>query len=161
MSLGVHFAIDELTAARLLAAADDDEVAALVEEIEMEMVGVDYCDSDKAWDAIHRCLTDGSLGYGNGDYPLNAMIFGGRQLYESDDHVVSLLGPQQVRDVADAAARVDRDKLAAGYGRIDVKDYVQYGDEDFAYTWSNFVELVAFFQRSAAAGMHVIFTVGQ
>ncbi|WP_344669458.1 YfbM family protein [Catenulispora yoronensis] len=162
MSLGVHFAIDEQTAGRLLAAADDDEVAALVDEIEGEMVGVDYCDSDKAWDAIHRCLTDGLLGYGNGDYPLNTVIFGGRQLYEGDDYIVSLLSPKQVRDVADATATVDRDKLAAGYGRIDVEDYgPQYGDEDFAYTWSNFVELVAFFKRSAASGLHVIFTVGQ
>ncbi|WP_328457642.1 YfbM family protein [Streptomyces sp. NBC_00386] len=61
MSLGVHFAIDAKTADRLLAAADDDEVAALVEEIEEEGIGVGHCDTDKTWDAIHRSLTDGYL----------------------------------------------------------------------------------------------------
>ena len=95
MSLGVHFAIDEQTAARLLAASDDAEIAELIEEIEEEMVGVDHCDSDKAWDAIHRCLTDGLLGFDNGTYPLNAMILGGRQVREADDYIVSPLTPKQ------------------------------------------------------------------
>ncbi|GAA2774204.1 DUF1877 family protein [Kitasatospora cinereorecta] len=54
MSLGVHFAIDAKTADRLLAADDDDEVAALVEEVEEEVIGVDHCDTDKAWDACRR-----------------------------------------------------------------------------------------------------------
>jgi Domain of unknown function (DUF1877) len=161
MSLGVHFAIDAHTAERLLAAADDDAVGALVEEIEEEMVGVEHCDTDKAWDAIHRSLTDGYLGYDNGTYPLNAVILGGRQLYEGDDHIVSLLVPQQVREVATVAASVDRESFKAGYGRIDGADYgPEFGDEDLAYTWSSFAELVAFLQRAAAADTHVIFTVG-
>src|SRR5262245_56640485 len=44
---------------RLLAAAGDDEL--LVEAAqELEMIGADDdCPTDKAWNAIHRCLTDG------------------------------------------------------------------------------------------------------
>jgi Domain of unknown function (DUF1877) len=157
MSLGVHFAIDAHTAERLLAAA----VAALVEAIEEEMVGVEHYDTDKAWDAIHRSLTDGYLGYDNGTYPLSAVILGGRQLYEGDDYIVALLVPEQVREVAVAATGVDREAFKAGYDRIDVADYgPEFCAEDLAYTWSSFAELVAFLQRAAAADAHVIFTVG-
>lgn len=162
MSLGVHFAIDAETADRLRTAADDDQVAALIEEIEEEAIGVDHCDTDKAWDAIHRSLTDGYLGYSNGAFPLNAVILGGAQLYEGDDYIVSLLTSEQVRDVAHAVADVDQAALKEGYDRIDIQDYgPEFGDEDFAYTWSNYRDLVMFFRRAAAAGQHVIFTVSQ
>lgn len=161
MTLGVHFAIDAEAADRLLTAADDDQVAALIEEIEEEAIGVvDHCDTDKAWDAIHRSLTDGYLGYDNGTFPLNAVILGGAQVYEGDDYIVSLLTPEQVREVAGAAAEVDQATLRAGYDRIDVEDYgPEFGDGDFAYTWSNYSDVVTFFQRAAEAGQHVIFTV--
>ncbi|MGW2397414.1 YfbM family protein [Kitasatospora sp. NPDC001664] len=160
MSLGVHFAIDAETAERLLASAAD-VVCALVEEIEEEGIGVAYCDTDKAWDAIHRSLTDGQLGGDNGTYPLNAVVLGGLQLNEGDDYVVSLLTPDQVRDVADAVAEVGREELRAGYERIDAEDYgPNFGHEDFAYTWANFADLVVFFRQAADAGSHVIFTVG-
>jgi hypothetical protein len=162
MSLGVHFAIDMRTADRLLAAADDDEVARLVEEIEEESLGIDHCDTDKAWDAIHRCLTDGSLGYANGTYPLNAAVLGGAQLYEGDDYIVSLLTAGRVGEVAQAVAEVERAAFEEGYRRIDVRDYgPNLGDEDLAYTWASFLELVDFFRRAADAGSCVIFTVGQ
>ncbi|MFI5532135.1 YfbM family protein [Kitasatospora sp. NPDC051853] len=161
MTLGVHFAIDAETADRLLAATSDDEVTAVVEEIEEEGTGLGSCDTDKAWDAIHRSLTDGRLSYDNGSYPLNAVVLGGAQLHEEDDYVVSLLTPDQVREVADATAAVDPAALRAGYDRIDVEDYgPEFGDEDFAYTWSNFADLAAFFREAADAGSHVIFTVG-
>jgi len=162
MSLGVHFAIDAETAGRLLAAAADDEVAALVEEIEEEGIGVGHCDTDKAWDAIHRSLTDGYLGYDDGIYPLNAVILGGVQLHEGDDYIVSLLTPDRVRDVAGAMADVGREALKAGYDCIDIEDYgPNFGHEDFVYTWANFTDLVVFFRQAADAGSHVIFTVGQ
>jgi hypothetical protein len=162
MTLGVHFAIDKPTAERLLAAAGDAEVAVLIEEIEEEHAGVEQCDTDKAWDAIHRSLTDGYLGYDNGTYPLNAAILGGVQLYEGDDYIVSLLTPDRVRDVASAVADVDHEAFKAGYDRIDSQDYgPELGDEDFAYVWSNFTDLTAFFQRAAEAGGYVIFTAAQ
>lgn len=160
--LGVHFAIDAATAQRLLAADDDDELSALIEEIEMELLDIDSCGTDKAWDAIHRCLTDGYLEYANGTYPLNAVILGGRQLYEGDDYIVSLLTPAQVNDVATALVEVDRDTMWTSYQHIDPDDYgINYGLGDFDYTWANFADLLSFFRRAAEAGKHVIFTVDQ
>lgn len=89
------------------------------------------------------------------------MILGGRQIYEGEDYIVALLGPEQVRDVAAVATGVDREAFKAGYDRIDIADYgPEFGDEDFGYTWSSFAELVAFLQRAAAADAHVIFAVG-
>ncbi|MGC1211521.1 MAG: YfbM family protein [Micromonospora sp.] len=161
-SLGVHFAIDEDMAARLLTAEDDEVVMALIEEVEEETAGVDHCDTDKAWDAIHRSLTDGLLGYDNGDYPLNAVILGGRQLYEGEEYIVSLLTPEQVCDAANVLTVVSRERLRAGYEAIDVADYgPEFGDEDFEYTWENFTGVIAFFERAAQSGRHVVFTVDQ
>ena len=126
------------------------------------MTDVDHCDTDKAWDAIHRCLTDGYLGLDNGSYPLKAAVLGGRHLHNGEDYIVSLLTPDLVRDVARALAEVSRETLRAGYLAIDPDDYgPEFGDEDFDYTWENFTDLVAFFHRSALAGSHVIFTVDQ
>jgi Domain of unknown function (DUF1877) len=160
-SLGVHFAIDDETADRLLAATDDEAVMAVVEEIE-ESMAFNHCDTDKAWDAIHRSLTDGRLGYGNGEYPLNSAILGSCQLHEGDDYIVSHLTPKRVRDVADALELVDRDRLYAGYQAIDPENYgPEFGAGDFEYTWENFTDVVAFFRRAAETGRHVIFTVDQ
>ena len=49
------------------------------------------------------------------------MILGGAQVYEGDDYIVSLLTPEQVREVAGAAAEVDQATLRAGYDRIDAE----------------------------------------
>ncbi|HEY6795148.1 MAG TPA: YfbM family protein [Kineosporiaceae bacterium] len=159
--LGVHFAVPAGVVARLVSAGDD-EVRLIVEDIEEEMTDVDHCDTDKAWDAIRRCLTDGDLGLDNGDYRLNAATLGGRHLHGGEDYIVSLLTPDQVRDVAQVLAEVPRETLRARYLAIDPDDYgPEFGDEDFDYTWENFTDLVAFFHRCALAGSHVIFTVDQ
>ena len=159
-SLGVHFAVGDEVARRLAGVDGDDELEALVEEIEEDSLDVEHFDTDKAWDAIHRSLTDGQLEYDNGEYPLNAVILGGDQLHKGDDYVVGLLPPAQVREVADALADVDRDRLRAGYDQIDAGDYDNdVGDEDFDYTWAGFDGLPAFFRRAADAGLTVIFTV--
>lgn len=161
-SLGVHFAVPADVVARLLSASDDDGVRLVIEDIEQETPDVDHCDPDKAWDAIHRCLTDGSLGLDNGFYPLDAAVLGGRHLHEGRDYIVSLLAPDQVRDVARALAEVSGETLRASYLALDQDDYgPEFGDEDFQYTWDNFTDLVSFFHRSALAGSHVIFTVDQ
>ncbi|GAA2581330.1 hypothetical protein GCM10010435_68460 [Winogradskya consettensis] len=159
----MHFAIDETMTGRLRAADGDDErVAELIEEIEEGDNHLGKVDTDKAWEAIHRCLTDGELGFDNGEYPLNGAILGGEQFYDGEEYIVSLLTPEQVRDVAAAIGPITREQLRARYDAIDAEDYQDYlGDEDFDYTWSNFADVVAFFQGVAPTGNHVIFTVSQ
>jgi len=160
-SLGVHFALDAEVERRLLGAVgDDDAIMELIEEIE-EGQATPHCDTDKAWEAIHRCLTDGQMAFDNGSYPLNACILGGRQLHEGEDYIVSYLTVGQVADVARALAPIDQAALAERYAAIDAEDYWNHGPEDLEYTWENFVDVVDFFRDCAAAGRAVIFTVDQ
>src|SRR5262245_2036429 len=113
---------------------------AIVEEIE-EAWNEDFlAESDKAWDAMHRCLTDGSLMYETGEYPLNHVICGGRQLYDGDDCTVSLVTPEQVKDVAAALASVTKPWLRDRYfSLLNPEEYDgEVGEEDFEYTWDWF-----------------------
>jgi hypothetical protein len=159
---GAHFALDDLTAAQLLAAAGDDEaVAALIGQIG---AGGQFprCDTGKAWESIHRSLTDGGLTFENGSFPYNAAILGGEQLYQGDDHIISYLTPPQAYEVAGALAGVTEPALRQGYQQIEAEDYLgELGDEDFRYTWSNLASLTIFFGQAAEAKLHVIFTVSE
>src|SRR5215207_6233537 len=98
---GLHLALDQDSQQRLVAAVGDDAlVVAMVRELEMTAAADDY-PTDKAWDALHRCLTNGHPGLENGSYPLNAVIPGGEQLHDGNEYIVSYLTAVQVRDVAD------------------------------------------------------------
>jgi len=160
-SRGVHFAVTPAQARQLLAAKSDRKVMELVEEMEEAWEEPFVVETDKAWDAIHRCLTDGSLLYVSGEYPLNHCVCGGRQLFRGRDYTVSFVSAAQVKDVAAALARITRAWMRKRYDLIDPEDYdeVEMGDEDFGYTWENFLDVRRFYKRAAAAGRAVIFTV--
>jgi hypothetical protein len=137
---GVHFAMTADQFARLLAARGDEQVMAVVEDIEEAWDKEFLAESDKAWDAMHRCLTDGSLLYENGEYPLNHCICGGRQLFEGEDYTVSLVTPEQVKDVASALEPVSKAWLRERYFSLLKQEEYEFeiGDEDFEYTWDWF-----------------------
>lgn len=159
---GVHFAVDAGVVARLLVAETDDEVMAIVEEVEESWERPFLFETDKAWDAAHRCLSDGTLDLGGGSYPLSHAILGGRQLHDGDDYLVALVTAEQVPDVAAALAPVDEAWLRARYATLESSDYRPYfSAEDLAYTWENVRGLAEFFGIAAGAGRAVIFTVDQ
>jgi Domain of unknown function (DUF1877) len=158
--LGVHFAITSEQERSLLAAdgGDSDTVGDLLEGIEesWDDDGLKV-DTDKAWDAIHRCLTDGTLDPDGGEYPLSHAVLGGRHLH--DDYYVVYVSAAEVRDVADALRAVDRTWLRRRFDAIDDADYRGgHDDADFEYTWDGLVDVQAFYDRAAAAGRAVIFT---
>jgi len=159
---GVHFAIDDSTAARLLQAGSDEERMYVVQEIEERWDEEYLYQTDKAWDAIHRCLTDGKLSFAGGSYPLNRCILGGRSLYEGDDYILVLISPEEVRHLSESLPMIDRSEFHRRYFQIDPKDYgLPLSEEDFEYTWDWFDGLAAFFQMASAKGRAVIFTVDQ
>lgn len=81
----MHFAIDDETARRLLAAAGDDRaVRELVEWIEFEGGG-DECPAGAGWEDADE---------------LTGVVSSGRRLYRGHDCVVSYLAPQQVCELA-------------------------------------------------------------
>jgi hypothetical protein len=81
------------------------EIVDEVEERWEEDEGM-ICETDKAWDAIHRCLTDGSLGFSIGEEPLRLCILGGEQLYQGDEYIVALVTHHKLRALADALAEI-------------------------------------------------------
>jgi hypothetical protein len=161
-SLGVLFAITPATARKLLAASAEGEVMEIVEELEEEWDDDFVMETDKAWDAIHRALSDGTLDDDGGEYPLNRAILGGRHLDTGASYVVVLVPKKEVPDVAKALAAIDEKAFRDRYERIIPKDYApEYGEEDLAYSWSNFVDVAKLYDRAARAGRAVIFTVDQ
>ena len=161
-ALGVHFALADDDARRLLAASDAASVLAVVEEIEERWDEAWLVQDDKAWDAIHRCLSNGTLYYDEGEYPLNRTVLGGKHLYDGDDYVVSYVAPNEVKDVASALAPMTEGDLRKRYDAIDPDEYDgPHGQEDFEFTWGAFVDVRALFKKAADAGRSVVFTVDQ
>lgn len=159
---GVLFAVPHETAEALRAASDDDEVRSLVEEIEDAWEEPFVAETDKAWDAMHRALSDGTLDVDGGEAPLNRAILGGEHLHEADDYIVALVSAAEVPAVAKALAAIDADALRERYDRIVPRDYApEYGEEDREYTVASFRDVVELYERAAKAGRAVVFTVDQ
>jgi hypothetical protein len=163
---GVHFSLDERTVARLRRVRTDSaRMECVQEEIEEEYFEEHqewFAETDKAWDAIHRSLTDGTLGWDNGTYPLNHVILAGEQLYKGDDYIMSLKTPAQIRDIAAALQTITETAFREAYFRIDPRDYGEpLTAEDCDYTWGWFAPLRAFFAAAATEGRWVLFTVDQ
>ena len=160
---GVHFAITQGDADRLLRATSDESVLEIVQEdIEQRWDEGWLYESDKAWDAIHRCLTDGSLDQDGGTYPLKLAILGGKQLHAGDHYIISLVTPGEVRDVASQLSKIDMNWLRQQYNAIDPEQYgMPKSEDDWQYTWDYYAGLPEFFSRAARADRYVIFTVDQ
>jgi hypothetical protein len=122
-------------------------------------------ETDKSWDAIHRCLTDGTLE--EGDTPGHLCVLGATDYFwvvldsGQVDWIVNLLDPREVRQAADAIRGIERAELRRRYDGIDAASYqFEKSEDDFEYTWSWFPHLQAFFQRAAEAGRWVVFVAG-
>ncbi|HLY09601.1 MAG TPA: YfbM family protein [Planctomycetota bacterium] len=158
--LGTHFALAEADAQRLLAAADNDAVMTIIEEIEEKWDEAWLVKTDRFWDALHRCLSNGTLFYDEGEYPLNRAVLGGKHLYDGDEYVVSYVAPNEVTDVAAALAPIAESDLRARYDAIDPDDYDgELGPNDFNATWDHFLAVREFYKKASAGGRAVVFTV--
>jgi Domain of unknown function (DUF1877) len=164
VSLGVHFALDHATETRLLAlaeAGDDHAILDQLSDIEENWHDRLTCHHDKAWDALHRILTDGKLEHANGSYPLGATVLGGRQLMTGEhDYSISYVSAPQVRDVSAALGAIERDWFRQRYLTLADTDYGGPIDEDdFSYAWADFEDTRKFFAKAAKSDLAVIFTV--
>ncbi len=160
---GVHFALTEDDRKRLIDIVDSqgDVIAFIQEDIE-ERWDTDWlCETDKAWDAIHRCLTGGTLSEDDST-PLHWCILNGSQMYVGDDYIVSFVDAPNVAAVSDAISQFTKSDFRARYDAIDSNDYgMLLSDEDFGYTWEYFTSVRDLFRRAATAGRSVLFTVDQ
>ncbi len=160
---GVHFAIEKEQYEKLISAKSDEELIEIIQdEIEEEWEEEWLHETDKAWDAIHRCLTDGKLEWDNGEFPLKEVIIGGKKLYEGDDYIISVVSPEKVPVVARALQDINESTLKRGYEEIEQSNYDgEIGSEDFEYTWEWFKGLPPLFIKAATAGRAVVFSVDQ
>lgn len=158
---GVHFAITDVDLTSLLRASSDSDLLGFISDNIEERWDEEWLvQTDKAWDAIHRCLTDGRLQYDNGEDPLRLCILGGRQLYRGDDYIVSLKEPEQCAEIANALAAIDADWLRSRYLAIEPSDFGRNpSEDDFEYTWGWFSSLSQFYAKASTARRHVVFTV--
>jgi hypothetical protein len=160
----MFFALTADQEAALMATGDDAEVRAFVEEVEMGDWDGDPldCEADKAWDAMHRCLSDGTLGSGRRLSQLDMAVLGGGHHHEGDDYIVAHVLAAEVAQVAAALDAVDETWMRQRYDRIDAASYQgSLSDEGFDYTWYWFRQVRDFYRKAALAGRAVIFTVDQ
>lgn len=164
--LGVHFALtnEEVEKLRLFE-SDSDRLNYLQEEIEEHYFAESpeyFAESDKAWDAMHRLLSDGELSYYDGPEPLRFTVIGGEPLYAAGDYIMSLKTPDQVQAVSRAIAPMEETEFRTRY---DALDEAKYGFpkslEDVEYTWGWFQNVIELYKRAAAENRYVLFTADQ
>jgi Domain of unknown function (DUF1877) len=165
--LGVHFALTEDDVAALKSQPSDSaRLDRLQEAIYQTYFGEQrewLAETDKAWYAIHRTLTDGKIDRGKGTFPLSHVILGGEALYDLDDYIMSLKMPWEVKQISDALRGITKKAFREQYFCIDQEDYDGFsiGDEDYEYTWSWFQGVCELYERAADTGRHVLFAASQ
>lgn len=160
---GVHFALTQEQDENLTGMIGNDEAISdyIMEEIEEQWDEAWLCETDKAWDAIHRCLTDGGLDI-EPLSPLHMAILGGRHLYSEDDYIVSYVDKADVPAVASQLNGITASWMKEKYFALNPDDYgMDPSEDDWEYTWSWFSELVKFYTKAAEDGRSVVFTADQ
>ena len=155
---GILISLDERNQDKLSNAQSDIDVVNALLEIEEQASDSDVFSLDKAWNIIHRSLTDGLLEYDNGDYPLNMCIMDGYQLYEGDETVISVVPQEKVADIADALQHISYEKFKEGFLKIDTSDF-PIAANDLEYSWSIFQGLPAFWKNAALKNHAIVFNV--
>ncbi len=164
--LGVHFALSDEDVTTLRSFEDEQDRITYIQEVLEDNYFSDHEDllaqSDKAWDAMHRVLSDGEMTWEGGRYPLNHVVLGGELLYTESDYIVSLKTPQQVKDIAAALPTVTETEFRKLYFAIDPDSYgMELTDEDFGYTWDWFQPVRELYLRASKEGRYVLFTADQ
>lgn len=160
-SLGVHFALSRAQVLKLRKLRGDDEaILELVGELEDAWDRDWLCETDKAWEAIHRALTDGKLTFAGAEKhaPLGLAILGGESMVEDEDETVMFLDARRVPPLARALAALTEDEFRARYFKKCRGYAAEFGEDDCAYSWSNLETLRAFVVKVAKAKRALLFT---
>jgi len=153
---GILISLNEKNQDKLSSAQSDEEVINTILELEEEVDNDSIFELDKAWNILHRSLTDGRLEYDNGEYPLNMCIMNGFQIHEGDESVVSVVPQDKVPDIAAALENITYDKFKDGFSKIDTSNFPVTKD-DLEYGWSIFQGLPEFWKHAALKNRAVVF----
>jgi Domain of unknown function (DUF1877) len=160
---GLFIAITDEELEELQTIEDEDErVEFTTAVLEERYFGTpNACETDKAWDAMHRCFNDTAQVF-DASAPLNVTVLGGQPLSAGPNYIIVAKTPLQVRAVAEALDGIDQSEFRARYSRIDQDQYEHpLSDEDFEYTWQWFEDVRRFYQHVATTGRPVLFAVDQ
>lgn len=160
--LGVFFAVTEDLGNRACEVADNVAVADLMGDHHAELSATGWIQPiDKAWDAIHRCLTDGTLRLGD-DVAHSCVLGCGKFGVASEDPIINVLDAEGVREAAEYLWGIGEVELRARYAGIDRPGFrFHKPPPDFEYIWHWFAQLRAFYQRAAEAGRWVVFVADE
>ena len=130
------------------------------------MEQVDSCDLDKAWDAIHRALTNGKLEYGGKNPPGCWVILGGEVLRGDregeEDYIVTCKNPHQAKRIYQFLQELTEEAFCKLYFAIDPEEYgFELSEEDFEYTWYYLSDSIPFWKSAAEKELWVLFDVDQ
>jgi hypothetical protein len=161
-ALGVFFAVTKDLGNQACAQADAEAVADLMDDHHTALSAAGWVQStDRAWDAIHRCLTDGRLEHGY-DVEHSCVLGSGEFGYDSEDWIINVLDADEVREAAEYLRGIGEAELRQRYAAIDPASYCfRKSPEDFESTRHWFAQLRAFYQRAAEAGRWVVFLADQ
>ncbi len=155
---GRHVILGDKEKQRLLAASTDEVVLGLIEQLSGLTDPSRSADCGPYWDAMHRTLSNGTLYYDEGEYPLNRVVLGGRQLLREGDGAAALVEPAEVKDASAALAALTEEQFHQRYDRIDPDDYEgEFGEDDRRHAWNKLKDVRRLFSRAAAEGASVLF----
>jgi hypothetical protein len=162
---GVFFALSSSQREHLLTLRSDDaRLEYIQEDIEAAWDKAHLLETDKAWDAIHRCLTDGTLSIVRSSKPLSKLILGGTQLYsDTQSYIVNLIEHHELSEISTALKAVTKEWMQARYEQLQNTGYPQefISEQHWQYTWHWFSGIPDFVARADREGRSVIFTVDQ
>ncbi len=166
--IGVLFAVPEETVEHIKSLPMAERPVYISEELE-DLYFDDYpertAELDKAWDAIHRALTDGSLCFDCAGYPLGGAILGGEILYydgeEYDDYIITAKPPLMVAEVAKRLSKLTKAQFKKGYDSIDDSYPEPLSKDDMEYSFEYLQDAIPFFRFAAEHGLWVLFTADQ
>jgi len=162
---GVFFSLSSPQREHLLSLRSDDELREYIQEdIEAAWDEAHLLETDKAWDAIHRCLTDGNLSLAPSSTLLGKLILGGRQLSsDTQKYIVNLIEHGELSEISAALKPVTKEWMHTRYEHLRNTDYPQelISEQDWQYTWDWFSGIPDFIARADREGRCVVFTVDQ
>lgn len=158
---GYLIALSRDNAKRVFAQGDDAGLISLLDELkkspELKKKG-HVLDMAKAWDAIHRLLTEGTLEPNGGDFPLNTAILGGKPIHKGTDFAAVVVRPDMTPFVAEALAEVTQEDFQKKFGDLPGHGYNQgTTSKDFDEVWRVTRLLKDFYEFCAAERLAVLF----
>jgi len=159
---GFHIALGREHAKTLFGIKDDAALLKFLDELktrpDMKKNGR-VLETERLWDPIHRCLTEGELDPAGGEFPLNHAVIGGKQLHKGADCVAVLVRPDMVRFVSDALSELTEEAMRPKFFGLPKAACATPQDEkNFMALWLALKDLQVFFEAAADNLEAVVFT---